>query len=52
MSATLARQGGYIQLEQSDMLLALNMVKLGNARFLGAAPEETLYLIKNPRAEV
>jgi hypothetical protein len=52
MSATMARQGGRVQLEQSDMRLALNMAKMGNGCFSRAAIEETQYLIKIPRAEV
>jgi hypothetical protein len=31
MSATMARQGGRVQLEQSDMRLALNMAKMAKA---------------------
>jgi len=45
MSATMARQGGRVQLEQSDMCLALNMAKMakeGNSR---AAIEQTHQLI-------
>jgi len=52
MSATLARQGGRVQLEQSDMRPALNMAKVANQGFSRAAIEETKYLIKKPRAEV
>jgi len=52
MSATMARQGGRVQLEQSDMRLALNMAKMAKEGFLRAAIEETKYLIKKPRAEV
>ena len=52
MSATMARQGGQVQLEQSDMRLALNMAKMAKAGFSRAAIEETKYLIKKPRAEV
>jgi len=52
MSATMARQGGRVQLEQSDMHLALNMAKMAKEGFLRAAIEETKYLIKKPRAEV
>jgi len=37
MSATMARQGGRVQLEQSDMRLALNMAKMAKGRFSCAA---------------
>ena len=52
MSATMARQGGHVQLEQSDMRLALNKAKMARGRFSRATVEETQYLIKKPRAEV
>jgi len=52
MSATMARQGGRVQLELSDMRLALNMAKMANGGFLRAAIEEKQFLIKKPRAEV
>ena len=52
MSATMARQGGRVQLEQSDMRLALNMAKMAKEGFSRAATEKTKYLIKKPRAEV
>ena len=52
MSATMARQGGRLQLEQSDMWLALNMAKMAKDGFSRAAIEETKYLIKTPRAKV
>jgi hypothetical protein len=52
MSATMARQGGHVQLEQSDMRLALNMANMAKDGFLRAAVEETQYLINKPRAEV
>jgi len=52
MSATMARQGGRVQVEQSDMHLALNMAKMAKEGFSRAAIEETKYLIKKPRAEV
>jgi hypothetical protein len=48
MSATMARQGGRVQLEQSDMRLALNMAKMAIEGFLCAPIEETKYLIKKP----
>jgi len=52
MSATMARQQVRVQLEQSDMLLALNMAIMAEDRFSRAALEETHYLIKNSCAEV
>ena len=52
MSATMARHGGRVQLEQSDMRLALNMAKMAKSGFSRAAIEETQQLIKKPRAEV
>jgi len=52
MSATMARQGGHVQLEQSDMRLALNMAKMSKGEFSRAAVEETQCLIKKSRAEV
>jgi len=52
MSATMARQGGRVQLEQFDMRLALNMARMAKGRFSRAAVEETQYLIKKPRAQV
>jgi hypothetical protein len=48
----MARQGGRVQLEQSNMRLALNMAKMAKEGFSCAAIEETKYLIKKPRAEV
>jgi len=52
MSATMARQGGWVQLEQSDMCLALNMAKMTKEGFSHTAIEETQQLPKKPRAEV
>jgi hypothetical protein len=52
MSATMARQGGRVQLEQSDMRLALNMAKMAKEGFSRPAIEDTKYLIKKPCAEV
>jgi len=52
MSATMTRQGGWVQLEQSDMRLALNMAKMAKEGFSRAAIEEMKYPIKKPRAEV
>jgi hypothetical protein len=52
MSATMARQGGRIQLEQSDMRLSLNMGKMATEGISRAVIEEMKYLIKKPRAEI
>ena len=48
----MARQRGQVQLEQSDMRLALNMPKMAKEGFAGAAIEATYYRIKKPLAEV
>jgi len=52
MSATMARQGGRVQLEQSDMRLALNMAKMAKKGFSRAAVEETKYVIEKRPAAV
>jgi len=52
MSATIARQGGWVQLELSDMRLAFNMAKMAKGGFSRAAIEETQQLIKKPHAQV
>jgi len=52
MSATWARQGGRVQLEQSDMRLALNMAKMAKEEFLRTAMEKMQQLIMKPCAEV
>jgi hypothetical protein len=52
MSATMARQGGRVQLEQSDRRLALNMAKMAKLGFSGAAQEEMQQLINTPCAKV
>jgi hypothetical protein len=52
MSATMARQGGRVQLEQSDMRLLLNMAKMATEGFSRTVIEETYHVIKKPRAEV
>jgi hypothetical protein len=52
MSATMARKGGCVQLEQSDMGVVLNMAKIAQGRFSCAAIKEMQYLIKKPCAEV
>jgi hypothetical protein len=52
MSATMARQGGQVQLEQSNTRLALNMAKMAKEGFSRAAIVESKYLIRKPRAKV
>jgi len=52
MSATMAREGGHVQLEQSDMRLALNMAKMAKGGFSRTAIEETQRLIMKPHAVV
>jgi cell division GTPase FtsZ len=52
MSATMARQGGQVQLQQSDMSLVMKMAKMATAGFSSTAIEETHHLVKCPRAEV
>ena len=44
MSATMARQGGQVQLEQSDMCHSLNMAKMAKGGVSHTAIEETQYL--------
>jgi len=46
MSAMMARQGGRVQMEQSDMCLALNMAQMANGGFSRARIQEKQYLIK------
>jgi len=45
MSATMARQGARVQLEQSDIRLALNMAKMAKEDFSRTTIEESKYLI-------
>jgi len=52
MSATMARQGGRVQLEQSDMHLALNMANMANEVFSRATIEDIQKRIKTPCAKV
>jgi len=52
MPATMASQGGQVQLEQSDKRLALNMAKLAKEGFSQAAIDKTKYLIQKPCAKV
>jgi len=48
----MARQGGRVQLQQSYMRFALNMVTMAQQRLLRAAIKESQHLIKKPRARV
>jgi hypothetical protein len=48
----MARQGGQVQLEQSNMRFALNMAKIAKGGFSHAAIAETHQLIKTHRTEV
>jgi len=52
MSATMARRGGWVQLEQSDMRLAWIMAQIAKEWFLRAKIEETQYLIKKLHAKI
>jgi hypothetical protein len=52
MSATMVRQGGRVQLEQSDMCLALNMAKMAKGRILRSTIEVTQQLIEKPHGQV
>jgi len=52
VSATMARQGGRVQLEQSDMRLALNMATMAKEGFSSTTIEEMKYLIKKPHGDV
>ena len=52
MSTALARQGGWVQLEQSDMRVALNLAQMAKGGFSHATIEETQFLTKKPQAEV
>jgi len=52
MSATMARQGGQVRLEQSAMCHALNMARMAQEGFSHATIEEMQYLTKKPLAEV
>jgi len=52
MSATMGRQGGRVQLEQSDMHPALNMAKMAKGGFSHATIVEMQQLLTKPRAKV
>jgi len=48
----MTRQWGQVQLEQSDMRLALNSAKLATGGFLHAAEEKMQHVIRKPWAHV
>jgi hypothetical protein len=48
----MTRQGGWVQLEQSDMHLSLIMAKMAKGEFSRAAIDKTHHQIQIPRAEV
>jgi Leu/Phe-tRNA-protein transferase len=48
----MAAQGGWVQLQQSDMHVALNMAKTAKEGFSPAVIKETKQLIKKCRANV
>jgi len=52
MSATMASQGGRVQLEQSDLRLALNIAKMAKGGFSRTAIEEMQFLINTLWAKV
>jgi hypothetical protein len=52
MSGTMARQGGRVQLEQTDIQLAMNLANMAKGGFSRAAIEETQYLIQTSRTKV
>jgi len=52
MSATMAKQGGRVQMEQSDMRLTLNISKMAKGGFWRTAMEAMQFLITTPCAEV
>jgi len=52
MSATMATQGGWVQLDQSYMRLDLNMTNMTEDGFSCTAIEDTQYLIKKSLAKV
>jgi hypothetical protein len=52
MSATMAWEGGWVQSEQSNMRLALNMANMAKGGFSWASIQETQQIIKTLRAKV
>ena len=52
MPVSMARQGGQVQIEQSNMRLSLNKAKMVKGGFSCTVIKETQYLIKKPCADV
>jgi len=52
MTVTIARPRSLVQMEQSDMCLALNLAKMAKGEFSRTSVEDTLYVIKKPHANV
>jgi len=52
MTATMARQGGRLQLEQSDMCLVMNMAEMAEQGLSHAGIDGPQQLITKPCAEV
>jgi len=52
MTAIMARQGGWIPLQHSDMCLALHMAIIAKGWFSDTAIEETPHMIKKPCTKV
>jgi len=48
----MARQGGRVQLQQSDMCLAVNLAQMATGGVSHGAVEETQYLITKPGTKV
>ena len=51
-SATMGRHRGQVQHQQSDLRLALKMMKMAKQGFWGTATEVSQHLIKTPHSEV
>jgi hypothetical protein len=52
MSATMVMQEGDVQLQQTDMRIALNMTKMAKGGFFQAVIQETQYQIKKPHPKL
>jgi hypothetical protein len=52
MSATMARQGGWVQLKQSNMHQALNTAKMAKGGFIPAPISEMQHLMTIPGTKV
>jgi hypothetical protein len=52
MFATMARQGGHVQLKQADGRTALNMVNMAKHGISRTGIKKTRNLIKKPQAEI